>query len=84
MHPMFEATQKLWTDEITYWTAQMTRVGELLSGEAEKATEAAKATQNAWSEMVKRQGDLMTEYTRHLAAFAEKQVDLLRSAAKAD
>lgn len=79
MDSMFEATQKLWADELTYWTAQMTRMGEAMTGEAEKA---GKLAQETWSELVKRQTGLMTEYGRHVTDFAQKQLEIMRGAAK--
>lgn len=81
MDSMFAATQKLWADELDYWTAQMTRMGETLTGEAEKA---GKLAQETWGELVKRQTGLMSEYRRHVADFAEKQIEIMRGAAKVD
>jgi len=77
METMFDATRTLWTEELEYWTGVVSRTGEQVTAETQKAT---KAAGEAWSALIERQTGMLIEYTQHVTAFTAKQVDLLKSA----
>lgn len=77
MDAYFTESQKLFTDELNWYTAKMTEAGETFVAEAEKA---AKTAQSAWSEAIERQTAMASETAKRTSAIMNKQIELIRSA----
>lgn len=77
MDALFTESQKLFTDELNWYTAKMTEAGETFVAEAEKA---AKNAQSIWSEAFERQTAIATETAKRTSALLNKQVEMVRSA----
>lgn len=77
MKDLFEQQKALFTEQMNWYTGQLTKATETMVADAEKA---GKGVQEAWSELAERQMSIATELGKQTRAFVEKQMKLVEQA----
>lgn len=77
MKDLFEQSRTLFTEQMNWYTGQMTKAGESFVVEAEKA---AKSAHEAWNEAAERQIGMAVEFGKQAQSYVEKQVKLVEQA----
>ncbi len=77
MNDLFEQQKALFTEQMNWYTGQVTKATETMVAETEKAT---KSAQDAWNQMAERQMGVATEFGKQAQSFVEKQIKLVEQA----
>ena len=77
MKDLFEQQKALFTEQMNWYTGQVTKTTETLVADAEKA---AKGAHEAWSELAERQMGIAVEFGKQAQGFVEKQIKLVEQA----